>query len=561
MFRPASLSLPGLILIAFTTITSANPPEDSDSRFNKALSLQTAMARARILLSEQKSQKAVDVLEEQLPKVNGNTEYLVLLRDSYRTYIKDLQFAGQPEQAKRYLDRLCILDPAAAKDPSLRPAVETPPRKFEQEPAKQAKLQFPNFKLPQLTNPFAKKEEAKAPTNQTTVIRALPEDSIVEDPFDRKNKRENVLEGNKTSVARDLLARGALEFKNERYAQARSYFEQAYQTEAGSLDVCREQWAYSIIRGVTDAMDQPGVVAAKLPDLQKQVEGAIQMAPTKMMAVGQQVLQQLDERAKKSQVVGSSAKIRHWGQNKDGWQVAETPHFRIFHKENSDYADRVAQIAENTRATMFRKWFGQDGVEWQPTCELILHPNASAYTQMTGVPGNSPGHSRIESDPSGRVVARRMDMRLDAAGMMEAVLPHETTHVVLAGMFGGAPVPRWCDEGIAVLSEPNEKIEQHRRNLHKYSKEGQLFGLKELMELKDYPQSRRVGAFYAQSVCLTEFLTQQKHPRALTEFIKDAVRYGYETALQRHYNLTFAQLEQLWQQQVLSDTSRLTAQK
>src|SRR5688572_30930339 len=61
--------------------------------------------------------------------------------------------------------------------------------------------------------------------------------------------------------------------------------------------------------------------------------------------------------------------------------------------------------------TLFRSWFGHDGIEWQPTCEVILHPNAAAYTQSTGVPGNSPGHSRIEG-ASGRVIARRMDMRL-----------------------------------------------------------------------------------------------------------------------------------------------------
>src|SRR5262249_61358926 len=122
-------------------------------------------------------------------------------------------------------------------------------------------------------------------------------------------------------------------------------------------------------------------------------------------------------------------------------------------------------------------------------------------------------------------------------------------------------VPRWCDEGIAVLSEPSEKIEAHRRNLHNFHKDNQLFGLKELMELKDYPPARRIGAFYAQSVVLTEFLTQQKGPRTLTEFVKDGIRQGYDAALQRHYGMTFTQLEQLWQQQVINDATRQTAQK
>jgi hypothetical protein len=143
-------------------------------------------------------------------------------------------------------------------------------------------------------------------------------------------------------------------------------------------------------------------------------------------------------------------------------------------------------------------------------------------------------------------------MRMDGPNILDAVLPHETTHVVLAGMFGNALVPRWADEGIAVLTEPNEKVEQHRRNLQKFHRDGQLFGLKELMELKDYPQPRRVPAFYAQSVALCEFLTAQRDAKTLTEFVKDGVRHGYETALERHYNLTFTQLEQRWTQQVLN---------
>ena len=233
------------------------------------------------------------------------------------------------------------------------------------------------------------------------------------------------MEASKQPATRDLLARGAMEFKNERYGEARKYFEQAYSAEPASLDSCREQWAYCIIKSVTDAMDQPGMLPAKLPELQKQVDSAIQMAPTKMMVVGQQLLQQLDERSKRPVVTASATKVRHWGQNKEGWQVAETEHFRIFHKQNGEYAERVAQIAENTRQAAYRKWFGHDGIEWQPTCEVILHPNAAAYTQSTGVPQLA-GHSRIRRN--GHVLARRMDMRLDAPGMMEGVLPHETTH-------------------------------------------------------------------------------------------------------------------------------------
>jgi hypothetical protein len=145
--------------------------------------------------------------------------------------------------------------------------------------------------------------------------------------------------------------------------------------------------------------------------------------------------------------------------------------------------------------------------------------------------------------------------------MIDCVLPHETTHVVLAGMFGASHVPRWADEGIAVLSEPNEKIDQHRRNLLKHHGDGLLFGLKELMELENYPHPRRIGAFYAQSVVLVEFLTQQRNPKVFTDFVKDGLRHGYDSSLLRHYNMTFTQLEQLWQQQVINNPERFAPRK
>lgn len=568
MSRLGTLSLFGLLVVVFVA-ASATPPEDA--KFNNVLAVQAAMVRARAFLNEMQTQKAVDILEEQLPNVNNNPQYLSLLRDAYRSFIRDLHLAGRPELANRYLERLCILDPGAMKDASLLP-IAAPAPKYEPEPEK--KTAFPQFKVPGLKNPFVKQEEPKAVPAKATV-RALPQDAFTEDPFDRKNQRETPLDTAKASQAREHLLRGVNEFKHGRYAQARNCFEQAYQTDPGSLEACREQWAYCIIDSVTVAMEQPGVLPAKLPELQKQIDGAIQMAPTKMLAVGKNLSQTLEQRAKLASAtfrgvggaepagagIDGALKASHLGKNREGWDVTKTKHFLIFHKQNSDLAERVAATAEATRAAMYRKWFASEAVAWDPPCELILHPTAVHYTQMTGVPGHSPGHTKIESDPSGRVVARRMDLRLDLTDMVTAVLPHETTHVVLAGMFNANHVPRWADEGIAVLSEPNEKIELHRRKLLTHHKEGTLFGLKELMELADYPQPRRIGAFYAQSVVLVEFLTQQKSPKVFTDFVKDGLRQGYEASLQRHYGMTFAQLDELWQKQVINNNGGYAAQK
>jgi hypothetical protein len=153
----------------------------------------------------------------------------------------------------------------------------------------------------------------------------------------------------------------------------------------------------------------------------------------------------------------------------------------------------------------------------------------------------------------GRLVSRSIHLRADEPNLLSAVLPHEATHVVLAGQFGDQPVPRWADEGIAVLTEPREKIERHLCNLGKCSREGQLFGLRELVQQSyqpqqdGYPDPRRIGAFYAQSVALVEFLANKQGPQVFTAFLREGLRGGYEPALQRYYGYrSFQELEQDW---------------
>jgi hypothetical protein len=161
----------------------------------------------------------------------------------------------------------------------------------------------------------------------------------------------------------------------------------------------------------------------------------------------------------------------------------------------------------------------------------------------------------------GRVISREIHLHCDNPSALNAVLPHETTHVVLAGGFGGQPIPRWADEGIAVLTEPREKIDGHLRNLPKHYANGQLFGLRELIEQtyqpqqENYPEPRRIGAFYAQSVSVVDFLAHEKGPQVLTQFVRDGMRSGYEAALQRHYGYrSFAELEQRWSAAALSSS-------
>jgi hypothetical protein len=120
-------------------------------------------------------------------------------------------------------------------------------------------------------------------------------------------------------------------------------------------------------------------------------------------------------------------------------------------------------------------------------------------------------------------------------------------------------VPRWADEGMALLSESRDRIDQHLRLLPRYQQEMQLLTVRQLLNLNDYPERRYLNGFYAQSASLVEFLIKLKPdngPSAFLQFVLEAGRYGPETALKRVYNIQdLNQLEQSWQRYALGKIS------
>lgn len=544
---------------------SADSPSDDNKRLVSTLAVQQAMATAKQCLRDSQPKNAVDVLEEQLSKAGGHQGFLELLRDAYRDYIRKLSIDNEPAVAQKYVQRLAILDPRAARELAI-PTKETPV-KFEARPAPQAPVTpLPNYAASQNPQPAASAQPPKviAASNlvkPSTVRGKMGEEQ--EDPFGLGNQRSpaSIDAG---QLATQLVSRANDEFSRRRYKEARLFYEQAFQADQQAADACRDSWAYCMLNDVVEALNRPGFGGKPLPQLQKDVHGAVAMAP-KLSATGDWLLREINQRQQAqvsvpAAVQNVAVRIQHYGRNPQGWQVADTPNFRIYHNQPRDLVERVAQTAERTRLEMSRKWFGNDGDDWQGKCELVLHATAAEYSKQTGVPATSPGHSRIESDrATHRVIGRRLDLHVDNPSMVEAVLPHETTHCIIAGQFGPFPVPRWVDEGMAVLSEPAVKVEQHRRNLVKAAGEGQLFGVKELLELDNYPQPQRVGAFYAQSVGLVDFITQQQGPAVFSAFVRDGLRSGWDAALRKHYNWSLTDLQQRWDAHVQGDAQRMAA--
>jgi hypothetical protein len=240
----------------------------------------------------------------------------------------------------------------------------------------------------------------------------------------------------------------------------------------------------------------------------------------------------------------------------DGWNVAETTNFRLFHQHPRSVAEAVLRKAEQTRTTQLQKWF-KDDADWDAKCRIIFYPSGEAYGAATGAPVHpAGGHTDITGD-EGRVLRRCIHLHGAKTFLLRGVLPHEVTHAVLAGRLNTQRVPpRWADEGMAILAESQAHIDQHYRQLPRWRADEALFDMRELIQMRDYPPPRSIGVFYAQSVSLVDFLTKEKGSRRFTSFVRDGERDGYAASLRKHYGWTFDELDRRWQKHVFAQGLR-----
>lgn len=244
--------------------------------------------------------------------------------------------------------------------------------------------------------------------------------------------------------------------------------------------------------------------------------------------------------------------VRHLREG-DGWRVAETVNFRLMHRHTRDMAEEVLRTAERARSIQMRKWFGEIGGNWEPKCRIYFYSSGEAYGEATGAPVNpGGGHTDIRAE-EGRVFSRSIHLHGSRTFLLKGVVPHEVTHAVLAGRLSDGRVPRWADEGMAVLAEAQAQIDTHLRFLPRWRTDNALFSMRTLIEMRDYPEPHDMGVFYAQSVSVVDFLTRHKGAERFAAFVRDGERDGYAASLRKHYGWSFAELDRHWRRHAFYD--------
>ncbi len=235
-----------------------------------------------------------------------------------------------------------------------------------------------------------------------------------------------------------------------------------------------------------------------------------------------------------------------------GWLVQETSTFRVYCLPNLAEARRLPEACEALRSQLQETWLGQVARDWSPRCDIIVHPTIAGYVRVLGASSrNSSGCASIEMD-QGRVVKRRIDLRADAEDWLNSALPHELTHVVLAERFADRQIPRWADEGMAILAEPATRQSTRRLAMQRAATRAPYFGAAELISLQNYPPADRRDAFYGQSASLVAYLIERDSPARFLEFLQSGQKLGFERALNDVYGIaSLAELDGRWRPQLL----------
>jgi hypothetical protein len=532
----------GLVLLG-VVLVHAGPEEDQ--KIETTLKVTTALTKGSEALKCGHYREAVDVLEGQLALVGDNRAYLNALRDAYQGLILDLKQKNQEAEIARYQRRLSALDPGALLESkgagNPRPP-ETPDR----------------TRATPVSSPAMGQAQPQPVPERSAVV-------LADDPFSDANSVKEP-----TVQARGLLDQADRAYVAKQFDAARRLYDQAFQQEQ-SLDAdvvvfAKERWAYCKLYGVGTSLNR---TESPIPpqEMEREVRLALSMAP-KLESYGKELLRKIQERQGPGGGFGPGTptpfqtnphedlavvEIRHLSDRVEGWSVCETANFRIYHKQTSEQVERVARAAEAARVAAARKWFGEVPATWGQRCEMYLHLNKEDYSRETKQPLDCPGHSSVAMNGV-EVRSRRIDLHCDDLNMVYGVLPHETTHVVLAGRFGVRDLPRWADEGMAVLGEPRDRVEKHLRNLPQHQRDRQLFAIADLMQYKEYPEGRYIGAFYAQSVSVVDYLCQQQGPQVFSRFLRDGLRGGFEPALRQYYGFaSFGDLQRRWQAATLGN--------
>lgn len=192
-----------------------------------------------------------------------------------------------------------------------------------------------------------------------------------------------------------------------------------------------------------------------------------------------------------------------------------TENFAVLDAPTAAAAEEIARTAERCRSELALYWLGTALPRWSETCPIRVRVGEQS----------APGGETSFVFQHGEVFGWEMKIQGSLERILDSVLPHEITHMILATQFR-RPLPRWFDEGAATCMEHPSEKENYHRMLRDFLNSRVRRGLpfNRMVSMMHYPSD--VMPLYAQGFSVAEFLLEMGSPADYLRFGEMAMASG-----------------------------------
>jgi hypothetical protein len=233
----------------------------------------------------------------------------------------------------------------------------------------------------------------------------------------------------------------------------------------------------------------------------------------------------------------------------EDWDVLKGKHFVVYHHQQSDFAEKVLQHAEDYYGSIasdlgFKRH--DDFWTWDNRVAIRIYSSRRDFMRATGAPKWAAGKASYTS--------KEISTFNGSGDFLGFVLPHELTHLIFRDFVGfTGEIPLWLDEGVAQWEEMSGK-RTPREHVMRPDIRKRLMSLSALTRLdaETVRKEKLERQFYAQSASVVGYMIEKHSSDRFRKFcgqlrdgkeLDEALRFTYPEEMRN-----IEDLEQAWKE-------------